>query len=107
MPQRTLEFRNLAHVAAELDRLGRGYDRHGAWDLAQVCNHLAHRRLARRTPVHHAVDLESPVWPVGAAAHLEDSAHEDGRVYAAKAVARAWGRSGGGRRAAAAGARTS
>jgi Protein of unknown function (DUF1569) len=40
MTPRELKFADFAAVRAELDRLQRGYDKAGTWDLAQVCNHL-------------------------------------------------------------------
>ena len=40
MPARELSFKSAADVNAELDRLARGCDKAGAWDLAQVCDHL-------------------------------------------------------------------
>jgi Protein of unknown function (DUF1569) len=40
MSQRTLQFADFAAVRAELDRLERGYEKIGAWDLAQICDHL-------------------------------------------------------------------
>jgi len=40
MTQRELKFADFAAVRTELDRLARGYDQAGNWDLAQVCNHL-------------------------------------------------------------------
>jgi len=42
MSQRMLEFQGQAEVIAELERLRRGYVAHGAWDLAQTCDHLAY-----------------------------------------------------------------
>jgi len=41
MNPRDLAFTDFNAVRAELDRLQRGgYDKTGAWDLAQICNHL-------------------------------------------------------------------
>lgn len=40
--RRTLDFRDFDAVLADVDALaGRGYDRAGNWNLAQVCDHLA------------------------------------------------------------------
>jgi uncharacterized protein DUF1569 len=41
MNPRDLQFADFNAVRAELDRLQRGgYDKAGAWDLAQMCDHL-------------------------------------------------------------------
>jgi hypothetical protein len=41
MTPRDLEFKDFDAVRAELDRLHlNGYDKAGAWDLAQICDHL-------------------------------------------------------------------
>ena len=40
MTPRELHFADFAAVRAELDRLARGYDQAGNWDLAQACDHL-------------------------------------------------------------------
>src|SRR5438105_11241467 len=43
MPQRQLELKDFADVLAEVDRLHQdGYDKLGAWDLAQTCDHLTY-----------------------------------------------------------------
>jgi hypothetical protein len=41
--QRELQFKDIAEVVAEVERLHRdGHEKLGQWDLAQVCDHLAY-----------------------------------------------------------------
>jgi hypothetical protein len=43
MQPRNLELRDFSDVVAELDRLHvAGYEKAGAWDLAQICDHLTY-----------------------------------------------------------------
>jgi Protein of unknown function (DUF1569) len=43
MEHRQLQFKDFGEVLAEVDRLHRGgYRKHGQWDLAQTCDHLAY-----------------------------------------------------------------
>jgi hypothetical protein len=43
MTRRQLDFKDLAEVRGEVERLHRGgYEKLGQWDLAQICDHLAY-----------------------------------------------------------------
>jgi hypothetical protein len=42
MQKRQLDFQDLGAIKADVERLRRGYDKVGTWDLAQTCDHLAY-----------------------------------------------------------------